>query len=331
MVITCLNCCVQKTPDHFKWKLIVRKILITGGAGFIASCLAERLVQDESNYVVIVDSLLTGTKEKLPSRHYKNWHFIKADVNKYADVSSIMVSYQFDFVFHYAAVVGVQRTLNHPVMVLNDIKGIRNILDLSKNTGVKCVYYSSSSEVYGEPVEFPQNEETTPLNSRLPYAIVKNVGESFLKSYHKEYGLNYSIFRFFNTYGPKQSLDFVVSKFIRAALLNKEIIVNGDGKQSRTFLFIDDNVEATVNALNRQKYLNEVVNIGSDTETTVLDLAKKIIRITKSKSKITHHPPLKEGDMLRRKPDASKMKLLLNHELISLEDGLRMTIESGIF
>ena len=112
----------------------MRKILITGGAGFIASCMAERLVLDNDNYVVIVDSLLTGAKEKLPSRQHKNWHFIKADVNRFAEISSIMVSYQFDYVFHYAAVVGVQRTLNHPVMVLNDIKGIRNILDLSKNT-----------------------------------------------------------------------------------------------------------------------------------------------------------------------------------------------------
>ncbi|HUM45679.1 MAG TPA: NAD-dependent epimerase/dehydratase family protein [Chitinophagales bacterium] len=309
----------------------MRKILITGGAGFIASCLADRLVQDAENYVVIVDNLLTGTKEKLPSQQYKNWHFIKADVNKYADVSSIMVSYQFDYVFHYAAVVGVQRTLNNPVMVLNDIRGIRNILDLSKHTGVKCVYYSSSSEVYGEPVEFPQNEDTTPLNSRLPYAIVKNVGESFLRSYHKEYGLNYSIFRFFNTYGPKQSLDFVVSKFIRAALHHKEIGVNGDGRQTRTFLFIDDNIDATVNALYRQQYLNEVVNIGSDVEVPVIELAEKIIRITKSRSKIVHYPPLKEGDMLRRKPDAEKMKLLINHPLVSLEEGLSKTIASGNF
>ena len=309
----------------------MRKILITGGAGFIASCLAERLVQDKENYVVIVDSLLTGSREKLPSRKSDNWHFIKGDVNKYADVASVMVSYQFDYVFHYAAVVGVNRTLNYPVMVLNDIKGIRNVLDLSKNTGVKCVYYSSSSEVYGEPVEFPQNEETTPLNSRLPYAVVKNVGESFLKSYHKEYGLNYSIFRFFNTYGPKQSTDFVISKFIRAALGNKELIINGDGKQTRTFLYIDDNVEATVNAFDEQQYLNEVVNIGSDEEIPIIDLAKKIIRLTKSKSKIVHHPPLKEGDMLRRKPDVSKMKLLLNRKPVDLEKGLRKTIDSGSF
>lgn len=309
----------------------MRKILITGGAGFIASCLADRLVQDPENYVVLVDNLLTGSREKLPAADYKNWHFIRADVNKFADISTIMVAYQFDYVFHYAAVVGVQRTLNNPVLVLNDINGIRNILDLAKNTGVKCVYYSSSSEVYGEPVEFPQNEDTTPLNSRLPYAIVKNLGESFLRSYYKEYGLNYTIFRFFNTYGPKQSQDFVISRFIKAALNNQEIILYGAGKQTRTFLYIDDNIDATVNAFYRKSYLNEVVNIGADEEVAILDLARTIIRLTSSTSPVVHHPSLKEGDMWRRKPDVQKMQTLISRPAATLEEGLNKTIASGFF
>jgi UDP-glucose 4-epimerase len=111
----------------------------------------------------------------------------------------------FDYVFHYAAVVGVKRTLENPVLVLEDLQGIRNVLTLCKNTGVKRVFYASSSEVYGEPVHLPQHEHNTPLNSRLPYAVVKNAGESFCRSYFQEYGLEYTIFRFFNTYGPKQS------------------------------------------------------------------------------------------------------------------------------
>ncbi len=179
----------------------MRKILVTGGAGFIASCLAERLIENPNNYVVIIDNLLTGHKDNLPSDKKKNWTFIRCDANVLPDISQVMVSYKFDYVFHYAVVVGVKRTLNNPVKVLEDIEGIRNILNLSKNTGVKRIYYSSSSEVYGEPVEYPQNEDTTPLNSRLPYAVVKNIGESFIKSYHREYGLEYTIFRFFNTYG----------------------------------------------------------------------------------------------------------------------------------
>lgn len=309
----------------------MKKILITGGAGFIASCLADKLVQDPENFVVIVDNLLTGSKDKLPSSKYKNWRFIKCDCNMYTDISAVMLSHSFDYVFHYAAVVGVQRTLAHPVMVLDDIKGIRNVLDLSKNTGVKRVYFSSSSEVYGEPVEFPQNEETTPLNSRLPYAIVKNVGESFLKSYMREFNLDYTIFRFFNTYGPKQTTDFVISKFIRAAQKNKDVTIYGDGSQTRTFCYIDDNIEACVNAFYKNLFVNDVVNIGSDNEMPILDVAKTVIKLTHSESKIVHLPALKEGDMTRRKPDNTKMMQALNRKLLPFEEGLKRVINSGEF
>jgi UDP-glucose 4-epimerase len=194
------------------------RILITGGAGFIPSCVAEKLAENPENDLILIDNFATGFREKIPTSKHNNIRFIKADCNDFVDISSIFSAFKFDYVFHYAALVGVQRTLENPVKVLNDIIGIKNVLTLSKNIGVKRIYYSSSSEVYGEPVEFPQNEHTTPLNSRLPYAIVKNVGEAFLKSYKQEYDLDYTIFRFFNTYGPKQSKDFVVSKFIFAAL-----------------------------------------------------------------------------------------------------------------
>lgn len=308
-----------------------RNILITGGAGFVASCLAERLVTNPDNFVVIVDNMLTGSSEKLPSLAYDNWRFIKADVNHYLSLAAIMISHRFDYVFHYAAVVGVQRTLANPVMVLNDITGIKNVLELCKNTGVKRAYFSSSSEVYGEPVEFPQNEETTPLNSRLPYAIVKNVGESYFKSYQREFGLDYTIFRFFNTYGPKQSTDFVISKFIRAAQANEPITIYGDGKQTRTFCYIDDHLDATVRAFEENLYVNDVVNIGSEKEVTVLELAKTIINVVGSKSKLEYLPPLKEGDMTRRKPDTAKMLHLLQREPVALEVGIEKIIRSGLF
>jgi UDP-glucuronate decarboxylase len=210
----------------------MRKILITGGAGNVAGSLANRLVQDPDNFVVIVDNLLTGKLDKLPPGTFKNWKFIKADVNQFADLSPIMTAFSFDYVFHYAAVVGVKRTLDNPKMVLDDIDGIKNVLNLSKNTGVQRVFFSSSSEVYGEPFEIPQHEETTPLNSRLPYAIVKNVGEAFFKSYYQEYGLEFGIFRFFNTYGPRQSTDFVISRFIDLALKGEPITIYGDGSQT---------------------------------------------------------------------------------------------------
>ena len=305
------------------------KVLITGGAGFIPSSLAVKLIEKGNYEVVLVDNFLTGNVINIPSSEHCK--FIKADVNNYSDISAIMLSHVFDYVFHYAAMVGVKRTLDNPVSVLNDITGIKNVLDLAKNTGVKRVFFSSSSEVYGEPVEFPQNEETTPLNSRLPYAIVKNVGEAFLKSYKQEFGLEYTVFRFFNTYGPKQSIDFVISKFINAALSHQDITIYGDGGQTRTFCYIDDNIDATINALSHSEYANQTINIGNDKEVTILELASLIIKLTQSKSKIIHLPPLKEGDMTRRKPDITIMKKVLGRELLSLEEGLKKVIEKGVF
>jgi nucleoside-diphosphate-sugar epimerase len=302
------------------------KILITGGAGFIPSCIADKLAENKENQLVLVDNFLTGSASKIPQAD--NVKFIKCDVNNFQDISGVFFAYSFDYVFHYAAMVGVKRTLENPVSVLEDISGIKNVLNLSKNTGVKRVFFSSSSEVYGEPVEFPQNEHTTPLNSRLPYAIVKNVGEAYFKSFHKEYDLDYTIFRFFNTYGQKQSKDFVVSKFISAALSNNDITIYGDGSQTRTFCYIDDNVSATTACLIQNKFLNDVVNIGGETEITVLELAQTIIQLTGSSSKIVHLPALQEGDMTRRRPDISKMKTLLNRDLLPLEEGLKKVLSN---
>jgi UDP-glucose 4-epimerase len=237
-----------------------------------------------------------------------------------------MLSYKFDYVFHYSAMVGVKRTLENPIKVLEDIKGIQSVLHLSKNTGVKRVFFASSSEVYGEPVEFPQNEFTTPLNSKLPYAIVKNVGEAFLKSYYLEHGLNYTIFRFFNTYGPKQSTDFVMSKFLQAALTNQDITLYGDGMQTRTFCYIDDNIEATLKCLNNDLFVNDVINLGSNREMPVKELAEIIIQQTGSSSKIIHLPALPEGDMRRRCPDNTKMREILNRELTTLETGINKIV-----
>lgn len=310
----------------------MKNYLVTGGAGFIGSGMAERLAQDEGVNVVIVDNFVTGSPEKLPSQNkYSNVEFIQCDVNKYDDIASVFFAYKFEFVFHYAALVGVKRTLQNPIAVLDDIKGLENILRLSKNTGVKRVFYSSSSEVYGEPVEFPQNENTTPLNSRLPYAVVKNLGESYLKSYKQEYDLNYTIFRFFNTYGPKQSKEFVVSRFINLALKNEDITVYGDGMQTRTFCYIDDNVEACYNTIGNEKFMNEVINVGGNEEVPIITLAQIIKKLTGSSSKILHLPPLAEGDMTRRLPDITKMNELLNRPKIALEEGLKRVLDNSRF
>lgn len=298
------------------------KILVTGGAGNIGSALVERLISNQNNFVVIVDNLSTGTIEKLPSHSLSNWKFINADVNQVNDISSVMLSYNFDYVFHFAAVVGVHRTLENPIQVLNDIEGIKNILNFSKNSTVQHVYFSSSSEVYGEPVELPQNEHRTPLNSRVPYAVVKNVGECFFRTYWQTYNLPYTIFRFFNTYGPNQSTDFVVPKFLASALKNQDICIYGDGAQTRTFTYIEDTIQVCERIFNNGLYVNDVINIGNDELMTIKELAELTIRLTGSKSKLVYLPPLKEGDMTRRQPDNSKMKEILNKKLINVEEGI---------
>lgn len=299
-------------------------ILITGGAGNVGSALANKLVENKDNYIVIIDNLSTGSIDNLPKRD--NLKFIKANTNIYNDIVPIFGNYNFDYVFHYSAVVGVKRTLENPLAVLNDIEGIKNILSLSKNTSVKRVFYSSSSEVYGEPFEIPQNENTTPLNSRFPYAIVKNIGEAFFKSYFQEYGLEYTIFRFFNTYGPNQSEDFVVPKFIKLALRNEPIALYGDGLQTRSFCYVDDNIDTCIKSMLSPIIVNDVINVGSDIEMSILDLAKTVIKVANSKSKIIHLPALEEGDMTRRCPDSTKMKSILNRDLLPLEQGIQKLI-----
>ena len=304
----------------------LKRILITGGAGNIGGSLARELVRRGGNEVLVVDNLQTGALEKLPEGAPR-FTFIRADVNDYSDIAPVFFGFRPDFVFHYAATVGVERTTRNPMMVLDDISGIRNVLTLSKGLNVERVFYSSSSEVYGEPVEFPQKEDSTPLNSRLPYAVVKNLGEIFMKTFQREFGLPYTVFRFFNTYGPLQSTDFVVSRFIAQALRGNEITIYGDGSQSRTFCYVDDNVAFQLKCLDEGLHINETVNVGSDREISVVELAKLVIERLGSTSQIAHKPPLKEGDMRRRVPDNNKMREALGRELISIEEGVDRTAE----
>ncbi|RME13733.1 MAG: NAD-dependent epimerase/dehydratase family protein [Bacteroidetes bacterium] len=306
-------------------------ILITGGAGNIGSSLARKLSENPDYQVVIADNLSTGSIDKIPSSVHNNVVFIKADCNNYQEIAKIFYQYHFDYVFHFAAVVGVKRTQENPLKVLNDIKGIEYILQLSKTSGIKKFFYASSSEVYGEPVEIPQKEHSTPLNSRIPYAVVKNVGECYCRSFYQEYQLPYTIFRFFNTYGPYQTTDFVIPKFLVAALKNEPITIYGDGSQSRTFTYIDDNVDTMIKIMENNLINNDVINIGHDEMISVLELAQRIIRITNSKSKIVFLPPLKEGDMTRRMPDNSKMKKILNRPLIGLEEGIKKLLANHEF
>lgn len=300
------------------------KILVTGGCGNIGSKLVEKLLENKDNRLVICDNLSTG--KQFPKKS-GNWHFVRCDINDERRVENdLQYGNTYDHIFHLAAVVGVQRTQENPVSVLRDIDGFKNILNIAINNSKGRFFFTSSSEVYGEPVEIPLNEERSPLNAREPYAVVKNVGEIFCKTYKKEYDLDYTIFRLFNTYGPNQSTDFVVPRFVAAAKKNEDITIYGDGSQTRTFTYVDDTIDTFVKCLDENLGINETINVGSEHMITVLQLAEIVVSLTNSKSKIVFLPPLKAGDMTRRQPDNTKMRKILGRDLLSLKEGIMKLI-----
>jgi UDP-glucuronate decarboxylase len=298
-------------------------ILITGGAGNIGSALSRAL--SKKFKVIVADDLSTGKLEKLPVN--RQIEFRKINVNDCIDVSNLFKEFKFDYVFHFAAMVGVKRTTEAPLSVLKDIDGVKNILHNSTLSGVKRVFYASSSEVYGEPVEVPLKEDTSPLNSVVPYAVTKNIGECFCRAYSKEKGLPYTIFRFFNTYGPGQSEDFVIMNFLRSALSGKDLEIFGDGTQTRTFCFITDTVRFIERCLDELAFENDVVNVGSELQYSINELARIVLELTASKSSIKHIPARLVGDMVRRQPDNTKMMKLVDWTPVDLVGGLRQTLE----
>lgn len=300
-------------------------IVVTGGLGNIGSSLVKQLIKDKKNYIFIIDNLYTGKLSKLPDKKYKNWKYLKTNVNSKSSLNKSFNKIKIDYVFHFAALVGVQRTLKNPKKVFKDIDGIKNIIDLSIKKKIKKFFFSSSSEVYGETTRFPQNEDSTPLNSKLPYSVVKNIGELFTKHFFFQSKIKYTIFRFFNTYGPDQSNDFVIPNFINLAKQNKPIYINGNGSQTRTFCFIKDNIDCCIKIFNNNLLNNKTINIGSQNEISILNLAKTIIKILNSKSKIYFKDKLKEGDMARRLPDNTKMKKILKRKMITLKEGIKLT------
>ena len=306
------------------------RIMVTGAAGQLGSALVNGLLARGEWDVVGVDNLLSGRKELVPANS-NNYQFIQANCNNPLEISQVMLGHRFDYVFHYAAVVGVQRTLDDPISVLEDIRGFENILALCKNTRVSRVFFSSSSEVYGEPVEIPQREHQTPLNSRLPYAVVKNVGECYLRSFHQTYGLEYTVFRFFNTYGPNQSYDFVVPRFMINAIHGQDLTIYGDGSQSRTFCYVDDNVDACLNCMTQDLFVNDTLNVGSEKMFTIAQLAEIVIAEVNSTSKIQYVSALEEGDMKRRQPESSKMQQALGRDLLPLQGGIQRMLNDERF
>ena len=291
-----------------------KRILVTGGAGFIGSHLVGKLLE-YNNEVTCLDNLSTGSVENIEIFNSRpNFKFIKGDILNKEFLNSITEG--IDYVFHYAAIVGVKRTLENPLLTLRvNIEGTKNILDSSVSNGVRKVINASSSEVYGEPVEIPERENGH-VNAKLPYAVSKLTAEKYCEAYYNMHGLATTSLRFFNVYGPRQissPYGFVVGIFITQALSKQPLTIFGDGNQTRDFVFIEDNINATIIAAERKNTDGKVLNIGSGKPTTILDLAEEIIDITGANVEPIFLPG-REYDIAHRFPDISLMTELLGYK-----------------
>ena len=301
-------------------------ILITGGAGFVCSHLADTLF-DKKHDLILLDNLLTGNKQNVEHLlDHKNVKFIKHDVQDHIDISE-----EIDFIFHFASAASPIAYQENPVNTLKAGSiGTINTLGLAK---VKNADYllASTSEIYGDPEITPQSEDywgnVNPNGERSMYDEAKRFAEAATATYSRTYNIQTKIVRIFNTYGPRMQLNDgrVVTNFIVQALNGKDITIYGDGSQTRSFSYVQDTVNGIVSLMESEH--NDVFNIGNPTEITINELASKIIEITNSNSKLINKD-LPQDDPKQRKPDITKAKTMLNWEpKVKLEDGLTKTIE----
>jgi UDP-glucuronate decarboxylase len=306
---------------------MMKRVLVTGGAGFIGSHLCERLLR-EGNDVICLDNYFSSSKNNV--RHLldnHNFELVRHDVTVpyYAEV---------DEVYNLACPASPVYYQINPIKTMKtSIYGALNMLGLSKRVGAK-ILQSSTSEVYGDPVVHPQMESywgnVNPIGIRACYDEGKRAAESLFMDYHRQHKVRVKIIRIFNTYGPRMNTNDgrVISNFIVQALQNKDITIYGDGKQTRSFQYIDDLVEGMIRMMNTPDDFMGPVNIGNPGEFTMLELANKIIDMVNSKSKIVFMP-LPEDDPKQRRPDISLAKEKLNgwSPQVKLDEGLVKTIE----
>ena len=298
------------------------KILITGGAGFIGSNLAKRLVND-GHEVVVLDSLLRGNK--LEKDTFAKVNFIKGDVRD-LDLM-ISASKNCDLIFHFAAVLGVDIVADNPVETMDvEVIGTRNMIEAANINNVKKIMYASTSGIYGHSAFENVLTEEILVDPRTSYAMAKRYNEIYLASHHQEKGLNVVSLRFFNVYGGNQDNRMVVPLFFEQAIANEPITVFGTGKQTRDFTYIDDTVESCVKLMDIQGC--HIVNIANEAEWTIAELAVKIKEVTKSNSEIIYlEAPKKRYDyeVERRVGSSDKLMSLTNFKpQTSLQEGLEL-------
>ena len=302
-----------------------KKILVTGGAGFLGSHLCEKLLKDEHE-VICMDNLYSGSKKNI--NHLlsnPNFEFMRHDV-------TFPVYLEIDEIYNLACPASPIHYQWDPVQTTKtNVHGAINMLGLAKRTKAK-ILQASTSEVYGDPEVHPQNEsywgKVNPIGPRSCYDEGKRCAETLFFDYERQHKLDIIVVRIFNTYGPKmhQRDGRVVSNFIVQALKNEDITIYGDGSQTRSFCYVDDLVDGLIRAMNLNNFSGPV-NLGNPLELTMIELAEKIIKLTNSNSKLTYKQ-LPENDPQQRRPDISLAKKELNWTPVtSLDEGISKTIK----
>ncbi|MTE26526.1 UDP-glucuronic acid decarboxylase family protein [Winogradskyella ouciana] len=305
----------------------MKKILVTGGAGFVGSHLCERLLK-EGNEVICLDNYFTGSKrniEHLMDHHY--FELVRHDIT-----NPYMV--EVDEIYNLACPASPVHYQYNPIKtVKTSVMGAINMLGLAKRVKAK-ILQASTSEVYGDPNVHPQPESywgnVNPIGLRSCYDEGKRCAETLFMDYHNQNNVDIKIIRIFNTYGPRMHPQDgrVVSNFIVQALTGKDITIFGDGTQTRSFQYVDDLIEGTIRMMGSRSGFTGPVNIGNPVEFTMLQLANEVVELTGSKSKITYLP-LPQDDPMQRQPDISLARKELNNwaPKVPLKEGLKYTID----
>ena len=305
----------------------MKRILVTGGAGFVGSHLCKRLI-NEGNEVICLDNFFTGNKQNVKDLlNNINFELVRHDICEpyFAEV---------DEIYHLACPASPVHYQYNPIKTLKtSVIGSLNILGLAKRTNSK-VLLASTSEVYGDPKVHPQNEtywgHVNPIGIRSCYDEGKRCAETLFSDYHRTHNLQIKIIRIFNTYGPNMNPEDgrVVSNFINQAISGDDITIYGDGSQTRSFQYVDDLVEGMIRTMNTSEEFTGPVNLGNTNEFTILELADTVLSKVESKSKLIFEP-LPSDDPMQRKPDISLANNKLDgwNPLIELEEGLDKTIE----
>lgn len=303
------------------------KILVTGGAGFIGSHLCEYLLEKE-HYVICVDNLFTGNKENI--KHLlpnPNFRFLPHDI-----INPLHLQQHVDQIYNLACPASPVHYQDNAIRTIKaNTLGVINVLGIAKLHKAR-ILQASTSEVYGDPIEHPQKESykgnVNPMGPRACYDEGKRVAEALFFDYHRQNNMDIRVVRIFNTYGPRMAMNDgrVVSNFIISALNNKDIPIYGDGSQTRSFCYVADLVEGLYTMMNTENFYGPV-NLGNPCEFSMLDFAKKIIEMSGSNSKMSYHP-LPADDPKQRRPDISLAKEKLEWEpKISLDEGLKRTVD----